>query len=187
MYVPGVTKNMISVSMITDQDLKVKFLKSNYYIKDLLDGMKTIAKRIWTRGLYKLDVRPTQIWALTTTSLTTEELWHQIFGHINYNDLLLLQKKEMVRDLPMLKQVHNDCDVCTLGKMHREEFPVRVERKQRDILELVLVFTDLCGPMQTKSLGGALYFLLFIGDCTKFSWYIYWVRKFTHLNTLSSS
>ena len=73
----------------------------------------------------------------------------------------------MVRDLPMLKQVHNDCDACTLRKMHREEFSVRVEKKQRDILELV--HTDLCEPMQTKSLGGALYFSVFIDDCTKFS------------------
>ena len=120
MYVPGVTKNLISISMITNQDLKVEFFKSNCYIKYLLDGMKTIATGIWTGGLYKLDVRPAPVWALTAVSLTTEDLWHQRFGHINYNDLLLLQKKEMVRDLPMLKQVHNDCDGCTLGKMHRE-------------------------------------------------------------------
>ena len=73
----------------------------------------------------------------------------------------------MGRDLPMLKQVHNDCDSCTLGKMHKEEFPIRVEKKQNYILELV--HTNLCGPMQTKSLGGALYFSLFIDDCTKFS------------------
>jgi len=83
----------------------------------------------------------------------------------------------MVRDLPMLKKVHNDCDACILGKMHREEFPVRVEKKQRDILELV--HTDLCGPMQTKSLGGALYFLLFIDDYTKFFW-VYFLSKKSH-------
>jgi len=59
--------------------------------------------------------------------------------------------------------------------MHREEFPVPVEKKQRDILELV--HTDLCGPMQTKSLGGALYFLLFIDECTKFSWVNFLSKK----------
>ena len=46
MYVSGITKNLISVSMITDQDLKLEFFKSSYYIKDLLDGMKTIATTI---------------------------------------------------------------------------------------------------------------------------------------------
>ena len=74
----------------------------------------------------------------------------------------------------MLKQVHNDCDACTLGNMHREEFPIQIERKQRDILELV--HTDHCGAMQTKSLRGALYFLLFIDNCAKFSW-VYFLSK----------
>lgn len=79
MYVPNITKNLIFVSMITDQYLKVKILKSNCYIKDLLDGMKTIATGIQIGELYKLDVRPALVRALTTTSLTTEELWpHQL-------------------------------------------------------------------------------------------------------------
>lgn len=46
MYVPIVTKNLISISVIIDQDLKVEFFKSNYYIKYLLDGMKAIATGI---------------------------------------------------------------------------------------------------------------------------------------------
>lgn len=61
MYVPGITKNLISVSMITHQYLKVEFLKSNCYIKDLLDDMMTVATGIRTGGLYKLDVRPAPV------------------------------------------------------------------------------------------------------------------------------
>jgi hypothetical protein len=48
------------------------------------------------------------------------------------------------------------------------------DRRKRDILELV--HTDLCGPMQTRSLGGAYYFLLFIDDYTRFTW-VYFLRK----------
>ena len=61
MYVPVVTKNLISVSMITYQDLKAEIFKSNCYIKDLLDGMKTIATGIRIGRLYKLDVRLGQV------------------------------------------------------------------------------------------------------------------------------
>lgn len=61
MYVPSVIKKLIFVSIITDQDLKVEFFKSNCYIKYLLDGMKTIATGIRTGGLHKLDVRPTPV------------------------------------------------------------------------------------------------------------------------------
>ena len=39
--------------------------------------------------------------------------------------------------------------------------------------------TDLCGPMQTKSLGDVVYFLLFIDDCTNFSW-VYFLSKKSH-------
>ena len=80
---------------------------------------------------------------------------------------MLLKKKGMVEGLPIFHNIQLNCDGCALGKMHREEFLGHVENKQRDILELV--HTNLCGPMQTKSLGGALYFLLFIDDYTKFS------------------
>eukprot|EP00253_Pinus_taeda_P027661 PITA_27661 len=52
--------------------------------------------------------------------------------------------------------------------MHRDEFPLHVNRKERDILELVHI--DICGPMQTRSLGVAYCFLLFTDDCTRFSW-----------------
>lgn len=81
---------MIYVSMIKDQNLKVEFFKSHCYIKYLLDGMKNIALGIGTQGLYKLNVRTSPHRDLISSSWTTEELWHQRIGHINFNDFLLL-------------------------------------------------------------------------------------------------
>jgi len=46
MYVSSITKKLISISMIIDQDLKVEFLKSNSHIKYILNGMKKIATGI---------------------------------------------------------------------------------------------------------------------------------------------
>ena len=70
--------------------------------------------------------------ALTSSSTTREDLWRQRFGHINFNDLLLLQKRRMVNGLPDLKHIHVDCEACALGKMHIDDFHVNVNRKQRD-------------------------------------------------------
>ena len=83
----------------------------------------------------------------------------------------------MVNVLPVLKSMHVECEACALGKLHRDEFLVIVDRKQRDILELV--HTDLCGPMQTMSLGGACYFLIFVDECTRFTW-VYFLRQKSH-------
>jgi len=67
--------------------------------------------------------------ALTSTTMKTEELWHRRYGHLNQNDLVLLQKKLMVEGLPVLKHQHIECEACALGKQHREEFPVHKEKK----------------------------------------------------------
>jgi transposase InsO family protein len=80
----------------------------------------------------------------------------------------------MVEGLPMLKNEKFTCDGCALGNMHRDEFPSNPDKKKRDVLDLV--HTDVCGPMQTRSLGGAFYFLLFIDDCTRYTW-VYFLRR----------
>ena len=45
-YVVGLKKNLIFVSTITDQDLKVEFFKNHCIVKDLLDHFKTVATRV---------------------------------------------------------------------------------------------------------------------------------------------
>ena len=73
--------------------------------------------------------------------MTTEELWHHRYGHLNQNDLVLLKKKLIVEGLPVLKHQHIECEACALGKQHREEFPV-----------------------QTISIVGTRYFMIFVDD-----------------------
>jgi transposase InsO family protein len=73
----------------------------------------------------------------------------------------------------MLKNENVSCDGCALGKMHRDEFLSNPDRKKKDVLDRV--HTCVCGPMQTRSLGGAFYFMLFIDDCTRYTW-VYFLR-----------
>lgn len=139
--------------------------------------MKPISTGIRVGGIYKLNVTSAPQQALTSTSMTIVNMWHQRFRHINLHDLFLLEKQGMVNGLLVLKDPHIDYEGCALAKMHRDEFPSSLNRKKRDILELV--HTDICGPMQTRSLGGAYYFLLFIDDCTRYTW-VYFPRNKSH-------
>ena len=50
-YVPGIKKNLISVSTIIDHNLKVEFFKNYCIVKDLLDHFQTVAKRVREGGL----------------------------------------------------------------------------------------------------------------------------------------
>jgi hypothetical protein len=70
-YVPGIKKNLISVSTITDQNLKVEFFKNYCIVKDLLDHFQTVATEVRAGGLYKLDVTSKAHHALTSATMPT--------------------------------------------------------------------------------------------------------------------
>jgi hypothetical protein len=174
MYVPALKKNLLSVSTITDNHLKVEFGKLGCIVKDVQDHYKVVSTGTRVGGLYRLDVTVKRHVALTSQETSTAELWHHRYGHLNYNDLSLLQRKSMVEGLPVMKCEHLPCEACALGKQHREEFPVHTEKRKYDILELI--HTDVCGPMQTRSLGGASYFVIFIDDRSRYTW-VYFIRR----------
>ena len=79
------------------------------------DNYKVVAKGMRVGGLYKLDVIKNGHQALASTGMSIIELWHQRYGHLNHNDLILLQKKLMVERLPTIKGEHFECEGCTLG------------------------------------------------------------------------
>jgi hypothetical protein len=68
----------------------------------------------------------------------------------------------MVKGIQVFKNEHVECDGCTLGKQHTNEFPMNRDKWERDFLELVHI--DVCGAMQIKSLVGSSYFFIFIDD-----------------------
>ena len=56
MYVPGIKKILISISTITENDLKVEFGQYQCHIKDIRNHFKIVATGSRCGGLYKLDV-----------------------------------------------------------------------------------------------------------------------------------
>ena len=76
MYVLGIKKNLIFVSTIADNDLKVEFMQSRCVVKDIQDHYKVIATGSRVGGLYKLDVRKNNHLALASTTMSTNQLWH---------------------------------------------------------------------------------------------------------------
>ena len=57
MYVPRIKKNLIYVSAITENDLKVEFGKHQCHIKDIRDHYRIVATCSRCGGLYKMGAR----------------------------------------------------------------------------------------------------------------------------------
>jgi len=92
-------------------------------------------------------------------------LWHPRFGHFNTQALKMLYQKNMMTDLPHLKENDEDCEGCLLGKQQRLTFQTGEIWRAKDLLELI--HTDVCGPMRTPSLHNNMYFILFIDDFSR--------------------
>ncbi|MCO5583731.1 hypothetical protein L7F22_037645 [Adiantum nelumboides] len=174
LYVLGIKKNLLSVSALARLGFVVKFVDDRCNEHDLSFGDEIVASGILCHGLYKLTLydKCGQNFAnavVDTKAISDAKLWHARFGHLNFASLLRLQKSDMVASLPPLEApIKHVCEGCILGKMQRSKFPK--DGSIRATCRLQLVHSDVCGPMQTPSLGNYLYFVNFIDDYSRHAW-----------------
>lgn len=109
--------------------------------------------------------------AAVQTSSTT---WHRRVGHINSNDLEKIRHGavEGVIYLGKYDISKMSCVVCCEGKQARLPFPDS-SSKTDSVLELI--HTDLCGPMENKSLAKSRYYLLFVDDYSRMC-FVYFLK-----------
>jgi len=81
-------------------------------------------------------------------------------GHLNMSDLKKLSSQNLILGTPIFLQQNFPCKICVENKQITNPFPRYSNTKCQELLELVS--SDVCGPMRTKSLGDARYFVTFI-------------------------
>lgn len=171
LYVPKLSGNLFSVGAAVKKGNTVQFKKARCYIRgkdgDLL-GMGTQR----SDGLYQLDVEgSTPVPHTAGSASVAASLWHQRLGHTT----MLKELKPLVSGMDFSAEKENSfCEACVEGKLARKPFKsvgaIRSKRK------LQLIHSDVCGPMQTESIGGSKYFVTFIDDysrCCK----VYFMRQ----------
>jgi hypothetical protein len=74
----------------------------------------------------------------------------------------------MVEGIPELQSTHEGiCKGCPLGKNVKKPFSSNNIRS-KEILDLIHSY--VCGTIPIKSLGGSLYYVIFIDDYTRRTW-----------------
>jgi hypothetical protein len=142
LYVPGIKKNLLSVSALEDKGFWVTFMegKALLWHKDSsLESAIEIGVRVG--GLYKLLGHLIQAFVHKTVNLC--ELWHRRFSHLHYGALPKLQNS--VTGMPDFLNDHDGvCRGCVLGKNVKGSFPSS-SRRSKGILDLV--HSDICGSV----------------------------------------
>jgi transposase InsO family protein len=92
-------------------------------------------------------------------------LWHQRFGHPSNEIVTAMLNKSGISSLHSSES--SICEPCLLGKFHKLPFSKSVSRSQKPF---ELIHSDVWGPSPHSSIDGFRYFVLFIDDCTRFTW-----------------
>ncbi|KAL0402513.1 UNVERIFIED_CONTAM: Retrovirus-related Pol polyprotein from transposon TNT 1-94 [Sesamum latifolium] len=100
----------------------------------------------------------------------TAQIWHVRLGHISKDRIrkLVDSKNLEIDDLDHLPT----CGSCLKGKMTKKPF-VGQSAIANGLLDLV--YTDVCGPLNTPARGGFSYFITFADDHSQYG-YVYLMR-----------
>lgn len=166
LHVPKLSYNLLSVSKAAEAGKITEFNQDGCQIFGATKKLIAVATRVGS--LYYLDCKSRKEQANPAKEETKENIWHRRFGHLGIQNLLRLARDRLVDgfDFDMSKKI-DFCEMCTEGKHHRSHFPTSSSRAKEP---LGLVHSDVCGKMNSRSLGGAEYFLTFIDDMSHFTW-----------------
>lgn len=164
LHVPQLAANLLSVLKIVTKGNTVIFDK--YGCKIFNKNKDLLATGSIVNGMFQLDrpcLKPKFAMAANTAK-NEIDLWHRRLGHMNIQNMLFM-KQGYVSGINFKEgELSNTCIPCVEGKQQRNPFK-HVGQRAGSVLELV--HSDLCGPMETKSLGGSRYFLTFIDDFSR--------------------
>lgn len=168
--VPGLATNLLSVSQIIQSGGQVRFDKTGCVIMN--NRGKIVATASIINNMYRLNMPGEGYACMSDVEDKDFFLWHQRMGHLNFNSLKKLPEHTNHVIFSAIKE-NLTCITCKKGKQTRLPFKGEGD-KAKSLLQLV--HSDLCGPMETQTLGGAKYFLTFIDDYSK-KVYVYFLRN----------
>ncbi|GJT99370.1 zinc finger, CCHC-type containing protein [Tanacetum coccineum] len=108
-------------------------------------------------------------------------LWHARLGHLNFDDINKMTRKNLVEGVPRINHAGQICDACLLGKHSRTPFPNQAKFRSKNPLDLV--YGDLCGPISPATHSGKKLIFLLVDDCTRFMWAYFLTSKDQALST----
>jgi len=150
--------NLLSVSQICDQGHKVTFDSPKCEIRREGSGKLVGTTARTSNNIFVLSKIGNEKYYLGKEDESW--LWHKIMGHMHFDNLVKVSKREAVREMPQITKPTNTlCKHCQQGKQTKTRFKSKEYSTTR---QLEIVHTDPVGPTTTKGLKGEKYFMLLV-------------------------
>ncbi|DAZ99706.1 TPA: hypothetical protein N0F65_000884 [Lagenidium giganteum] len=171
MYVPELDRKLLSVHAHTAKGVEIRFVGGVCTIRlndKVIGNVKKCGK------LYEWNAEE---WSMTTPEVAASStctpdanVWHARLGHPSAERLQAAVGA--AEGVPaFLRQVDDvaACEVCARGKMTVKPFAHGSGSAVKTAKKLELVHSDVMGPMNPASRGGARYVVTFIDDFSRFT------------------
>ena len=121
-YIPALKNSIISVGQLDENGSRVEIEDGVLRIWDR--SRRPLAKVNWGNNhLYVLHVQVAHPLCLAACRDDEAWRWHERFGHLHFEALKQLGKKEMVRGMPCVDHVDQLYDTYVVTKLKRRPFP----------------------------------------------------------------
>jgi hypothetical protein len=150
LLVEDMKHNLLSVNQMCDQVHKVTFYSQKCKIgKESSRKLISTARRT-SSNIYVLSEIGNEKCCLGKEDESW--IWHRRMGHIHFDNVIKVSKREVVREIPHItKQDNTLCKHCQQGKKTKTRFKSKEYSMTRP---LKIVHIDLVGPSTTKGLKG---------------------------------
>ena len=169
LFIPNLQCNFISVGRIAVKDV-VKFNSREAKIMD--ENGKTILCAEKLGDLFLYTAKKNTLY-MTTANIDEVMKWHNRYGHLNVAGLSELSRKKLVNGLNIQFPNEINCTTCLKSKCTTKPFSSS-ENRATELLEII--HTDICGPVNVNSSGGARYILTFIDDYSRYV-FVYFLKN----------
>jgi len=181
-YAPNMSSNLFSLMAAYDLGYETR-ITPGHGLRIFYNGALVAQTTREQGGLFRLNTIPSsQAFAARTSGFSpnlTANIWHRRLAHLSEDNVRKLAS--MVEGMSIqYGTTVGVCDACMEGKQHRQQSHKPATRATQP---LELIHSDLCGPIDPTSFGGAMYFILFIDDCTRYT-YIYPLKRKTSSSVL---
>ena len=106
-------------------------------------------------NLVKMFILPEETIKANLASTAPLKVWHERLGHVNRNSIEKMINNNVVSGISLTDRKDFFCESCPLGKQHKACF--QKKEINNDIAPGEIIYSDLCGPMQTPSIGNARF------------------------------
>lgn len=170
LYIPQLSKNLLSVNAIIKNGGEVKF--TNNGVSILKDNKEVIRGEKQENGLFlvnlKKESKEKEKANLSENKKQLVQDWHKKLGHLSKTSMKKVIKMTTGMNLCEKDCEYLDgvCEICTKAKQTRLPFDDTRTQASRP---LEIVHTDVCGPIDPVTWDNKKYVVTFLDDYTHFS------------------